>query len=163
MDVVPAIEETSSLSPAERLRAAKIAGSHSPKARKSRITNGSTLLPTASGCSVWARLMRDVLGNLTAHAGGADMLSETQRLAARRISVLEAELIYLENEIALARQEGRDPDPNKLDLYGRLADRQRRIAGEALGWQRTQRNVTPTLGELLRQDVMRQQADDGAA
>lgn len=124
-----------------------------PKARRSSITNGSRLLPTASGCSVWARIMNDTLGALMAHLGGADMVSETQKLASRRVSFLEAELIYLENEIATIRQEGGEPDPNKLDLYGRLADRQRRLS-DPLGWRRTPRDLGPSLGDLMRQQTI---------
>lgn len=143
-------------SAADRQRAAKASAGRNPKARKSRIANGSSLLPTASGSSVWARLMRDTLANLMSHLGGADLASETQKLASRRVSFLEAELIYLENEIATTRQEGGEPDPNKLDLYGRLADRQRRLA-DPLGWQRTARHVGPSLSEVFRQGVLEQQ------
>jgi hypothetical protein len=114
----------------------------------SRIANGRVLMPTAKGTSVWARLMREALGSLMQHAGGADMVSETQKLAARRVAFLEAELIYLENEIALAREKGLIPDANKLALYGMLADRQRRLAGEALGWNRAARDITPSLYDI---------------
>ena len=128
---------------------------------RTRITNGKVLLPTASGSSIWARLVRDTLGNLMSHLGGADLASETQKLAARRVSVLESELIYLEDYIATERQEGREPDDAKLDLYGRLADRQRRLA-DPLGWQRTARVVGQSLGEVLQQDHARQQLLDAA-
>jgi hypothetical protein len=46
-----------------------------------------------SSQSVWARLMRDTRDALTAHLGGSDYISETQSLAGRRTSALEAELI----------------------------------------------------------------------
>jgi hypothetical protein len=151
--------ETPSPSPSERLRAARAAGGRSPKAKGSRITNGSTLLPTASGCSIWARLMREALANLVAHAGGADVVSETQKLAARRVAFLEAELVYLENEVATVRQAGGEPDPARLDLYGRLADRQRRLA-DPLGWHRTPRDVTPTLHEIAAGIAARKQEGD---
>jgi hypothetical protein len=81
-----------------------------PKARRSRIANGRTLLPTADGHSLWARLVKDTMGGLVAHCGGPSMISETKRLTARRVSVLEAELIHLEDRIALARQHGDEPD-----------------------------------------------------
>jgi hypothetical protein len=90
--------------------------------------------------------MRDTLQNLQVHCGG--VFSETRRLAARRVAVLEAELTFLEDEFAQARAEGREPDPVKVDLYGRLADRQRRLAEAALGWEPTLRNVTPSLAEI---------------
>jgi hypothetical protein len=86
---------------------------------------------------------------LETHCGGK--LSETQRLAARRVSVLEAELVFLEDEFAQARAHGCEPDPFKVDLYGRLSDRQRRLAEAALGWQRTPRDVTPALREIMRE------------
>ncbi len=116
---------------------------------RSRIGNGSALLPNVDGRSVWVRLMRDTLQSLQAHCGGE--LSETQRLAARRVSTLEAELVYLEDKFAQARAEGREPNAFDLDLYGRLADRQRRLAEAALGWQRTARDATLSLSEYLEQ------------
>jgi hypothetical protein len=147
------------------LQAAPPSTTRSEQRRKkhgqTRITNGKVLLPTASGSSIWARLVRDTLGNLMSHLGGADMASETQKLASRRVSVLEAELIYLEDTFATARQEGRVPDANMLDLYGRLADRQRRLSAP-LGWRRTPRDLGPSFGELLRADHARQQKIDAA-
>ena len=118
-------------------------------ATRSRVGNGSALLPNVDGRSVWARLMRDTLQSLQVHCGGE--LSETQRLAARRVSTLEAELVFLEDKFAQARADGCEPDIVELDLYGRLADRQRRLAESALGWQRTPRDVTPTLAEIAEQ------------
>jgi hypothetical protein len=131
---------------------------------KSSITNGKTLLPTASGSSIWARIMKDTLGSLVAHCGGVDVISETKRLAARRVSVLEAELIYLEDKIAFIRQHGDEPDPALVEHYGRLADRQRRQS-ESLGWNRTAREVGMSLGDLMMQAVSSPpaSADDGTA
>jgi hypothetical protein len=114
--------------------------------QKSRITNGSSILPRVDGRCLWVRLMKETLQSLRVHCGGE--LSETQRLMARRVSTLEAELVFLEDEFAQARTEGREPDIFRLDLYGRLADRQRRLAEAALGWQPTARDVTPTLSEI---------------
>ena len=107
----------------------------------SRISNGKVLLPTANGSSIWARLVKTTLRSLVVHCGGSDMVSETQKLAARRVSVLEAELVHLEDRFAAAREQGEEPDPLTLDLYGRLADRQRRLA-DPLGWHRAQREVS---------------------
>jgi hypothetical protein len=84
--------------------------------------------------------MRDTLQSLEVHCGGA--LSETQRLAARRVSTLEAELVFLEDRFAQVRAAGGEPDAALLDLYGRLADRQRRLTEAALGWRPTARDVT---------------------
>ena len=54
----------------------------------------------------------------------------------------------------MIRAAGGEPDPATVDLYGRLADRQRRLA-DPLGWQRTPRDVTPSLSDLLREDHAR--------
>ena len=130
----------SALTADRRKRAAALKGG-GLKARRSKIANGRTLLPTADGHSLWARLVRDTMGSLIAHCGGASVISETQKLAVRRVSVLESELIHLEDRIALARQHGDEPDQNTIELYGRLADRQRRLS-DPLGWHRAQREVS---------------------
>ena len=110
--------------------------------QRSRIHNGSMFLPKTDGRSIWARIMRDTFECLLVHCGGADFVSETQRLVARRIGTLEAELVFMEDKFAATRATGGEPDPVAVDLYGRLADRQRRLA-DPLGWQRTPRDVTP--------------------
>jgi hypothetical protein len=89
------------------------------------------------------------------HCGGDDVISETKRMSARRAATLEAELVFLEDKFAKARAAGGEPDPVELDLYGRLAGQQRRI-NETLGWERTARNIGPSLGELLRADIIEQ-------
>jgi hypothetical protein len=91
--------------------------------------------------------MRETFECLLVHCGGADVVSETQRLIARRIGTLEAELVFIEDKLASIRAAGGEPDPATVDLYGRLADRQRRLA-DPLGWSRTARDVTPTLHEI---------------
>src|SRR5262249_9162976 len=68
-----------------------------------RLTNGSELLPDVDGRSVWARLLRDTMGAMYRHLGGEDRVSETQRLAIRRVGALEAEMIFLEAKFAKAR------------------------------------------------------------
>jgi hypothetical protein len=132
-------------------------GGSSPKAHKSSIFSGSKLLPNASGCSVWARIMRDCLGNLTAHLGGAGAASETQRLGAWNASVLQAELVYLADKIARARQDGDEPSATIVDLFGRLANQQRRLL-EPLGWERQPRDVM-SLADLRQLDLHAQKAE----
>jgi hypothetical protein len=109
---------------------------------RSRVTAGLTLLPSIDGRSTWARIMRDTYHAMLAHAGGADYVSETKRLMARRVAACEAELIHLEDKFALTRAGGGEPNPSDLDIYGRLAGQQRRCL-EALGWERTAPDVTP--------------------
>jgi hypothetical protein len=126
---------------------------HTPEGRRksgrARISNNGhgSLLPINDGRSLWARIRRDVFLSITNGLLGGTA-SETQLLIARRVSTLEAELIFMEDSFAAARAAGNEPDMNKLDLFGRLADRQRRLA-EPLGWERKQREVQ-SLGEYLR-------------
>ena len=108
---------------------------------------------------MWARLLKETFRGLIVHCGGDDVISDTKRMSARRSATLEAELVYLEDKFAQARVAGGEPDIADLDLYGRLADRQRRI-NETLQWERSQRQVGPTLGELLRQDAIIQQREN---
>jgi hypothetical protein len=118
---------------------------HTPEGRRksgrARISNNGngSLLPINDGRSLWARLRRDVFLSITNGLLGGTA-SETQLLIARRVATLEAELLYLEDSFAAVRAAGGEPDMNKLDLFGRLADRQRRLA-EPLGWERKLRDV----------------------
>lgn len=126
-----------------------INGKAAPKPNfRSRVTAGLTLLPNIDGRSTWARIMRDTYLSMLAHAGGADFVPETKRLLARRVAALEAELINLETRFASMHADGRDPAIKYLDIYQRLAGSQRRCL-EALGWERTARDVTPTLDQYL--------------
>ena len=124
-------------------------GIHGAKSKgRSRIGNGKDLLPTVDCRSIWARIMRDTQAAVLNHCGGEGHASELKRLQARSIAALEAELIFIEDKIARARAEGKEPEHRDLDLYGRLANGQRRHC-EALGWERTARDVTPDLKTCL--------------
>jgi hypothetical protein len=116
---------------------------------RSRITNGRELLPSVDLRGVWGRLLRDNYHAMVAHCGGADTISEPQRMASRRVAVLETELCFLEDKMARIRQEGGEPQPNLLDLYARLAGQQKR-QNEIIGLDRHQRDVTPSLRELIQ-------------
>jgi hypothetical protein len=84
-------------------------GRRKRSAQKSRIANGDLLLTDKR--SVWARLMKETLEGLRELCGGT--FSETQYLAASRVSTLEAELIYLEDKFAQARAAD-------VEAYGRI-------------------------------------------
>ena len=120
-----------------------------PRPHRSRITNGTRLLPTVHPQSVWGRLMRDTLDSLVVHLGGDGHVTETQRMACRRIAVLETEMIYQEDKMGTLRAQGGEPDAALLDLYSRLGNAQRRFC-EALGWQRVPRDMVPSLTSYLQ-------------
>jgi hypothetical protein len=48
-----------------------------------------------------------------------------------------------------------EASPDEIDLYARVAGNLRRLL-EAVGLQRRARDVGPTLGDLLREDLQRQ-------
>jgi hypothetical protein len=92
--------------------------------------------------------MRDVFDGMVNHLGGADYVSDPQRMTARRVAVMEAELIHLEDSFARVRAGGGEPPPSAIDLYSRVASAQRRHL-ELLGLNRVPRDVTPTLEQYL--------------
>jgi hypothetical protein len=126
---------------------------------RSRVSNGSAVLPTVDGRSIWARLMRDTNAALERHCG--EDASETLRMTRRRVSVLEAELVFLEDKMARTRAAGGEPDADTVELYGRLSDRQRRL-NEILGWHPMARDITPSLSEFLAAEAAREAAENAA-
>lgn len=102
---------------------------------RSRITNGSELLPGIDQRSTWARLFRDLNNALIEHLGGADRLTEPERMTCRRAATLEVELVHMEAGFAETRAKGQAPDATTLDLYSRLSNAQRR-ALEGIGFDR---------------------------
>ena len=65
--------------------------------------------------------------------------------------MLTTELELLEAKFAAAGQASSDD----LDLYARTSGNLRRLL-EAIGLQRWARDIGPTLGDLLREDALRQ-------
>ena len=85
----------------------------------SRVAQGLTLLPSIDGRSTWARIMRDVYNSMLAHAGGADYVSETRKLMARRVAACEAELIHLRTvSPAPAPREASPPPATSTSMAG---------------------------------------------
>jgi hypothetical protein len=115
-----------------------------PKDRqKSRITNGSALLPGVDGRNAWVRRAKDVIA---AHLSDVPDPSAAELSLIRRAATLTVELERLEATFALAGE----ADPATLDLYGRTAGNLRRLL-EAVGLQRRSRDVTPSLSDILRE------------
>jgi hypothetical protein len=120
-------------------------------ARKSRITNGSVLLPGVDGRSAWARRAKDILA---AHLSDIPDASAAERSIIRRASVLTVELERLEATFACAGE----ADPETLDLYGRTSGNLRRLL-EAVGLQRRARDTGLTLNDILREDLEQQRRE----
>jgi hypothetical protein len=101
---------------------------------RSRVTNGSKLLPLADGRSVTARRFRDVFDAICADLGGVDICSEGQKQLARRAAMLSAECEKLE------AQSARGDAEFDLEQYGQMTDRLGRCLAR-LGLERRQRPV----------------------
>ena len=95
-----------------------------PKARsrtqRSRVTNGSTLLPGVDGRSVWVRRCRDIIG---AHLSDLPNATIGEKSLIRRAAVLTTELEQLEARFALAALAKQPARTEDLDLYVRAAGR----------------------------------------
>jgi hypothetical protein len=101
---------------------------------RSRVTNGSKLLPLADGRSVTARRFRDLYEDIGMDLGGLDCLSEGQKQLIRRAAMLSAESERLE-ALSARGEAGFD-----IDLYGMICDRLGRLFGR-LGLERKARPV----------------------
>ena len=113
---------------------------------RSKITNGSALLPGIDGRSAWVRRCKDVIALHLSDLGGYDNTSAAERSIVRRASTLTVELERLEAKFATAGA----ADAGDLEIYQRCANSLRRLL-EAVGLQRRPRDVTPSLSEYLAQ------------
>jgi hypothetical protein len=127
------------ISPADRPKVARL---RDPQ--KSRITNGSALLPGVDQRCAWVRRAKDVIA---AHLSDVPDASAAEHSIIRRIATLTVELERLEAVFAVAGE----ATPDQLDLYQRTANSLRRLL-EAVGIERRPRLVGPNFGELLRAD-----------
>jgi hypothetical protein len=106
--------------------------------QRSRITNGSALLPGVDGRSAWIRRCKDVIEAHLSDLGGEDNTSAAERSIIRRASVMTVELERMEAAFAVAGE----AKPEQLDLYQRTAANLRRLL-ESIGLQRRTKDVTP--------------------
>jgi hypothetical protein len=129
-----------------------------PSRQRSRVTNGSTLLPGIDQRSAWVRRCKDVISSHLSDMGGEDNTSAAERSIIRRASVMTVELEQLEARFATAGE----ACASDLDLYQRTAANLRRLL-EAVGLQRRAKDISPTLSDLLREDWADQQRAEAAA
>src|SRR4051794_30071044 len=86
---------------------------------RSRVTNGSALLPDVDGRSLWVRRLRDLMALHLADLGG----DEAEKSIVRRVATLTVELERMEVQFATAGA----ADADALDLYSRTAGNLRRL------------------------------------
>ena len=105
---------------------------------RSRISNGSSLLPGVDGRSTWVRRLRDLIALHLNDLGGDDDVSEATRSIIRRAATLTTELERMEAAFALAGE----AQPDQLETYQRCANTLRRLL-ESIGFERRARDITP--------------------
>jgi hypothetical protein len=105
-------------------------------AARSRITNGSALLPGVDGRSAWVRRAKDIIAAHLSDCGGESNTSAAERSIIRRAATLTVELERLEAKFALAGE----ASVQDLDCYQRGANTLRRLLG-AVGLQRRAREI----------------------
>lgn len=111
--------------------------------QRSRITNGSALLPGVDGRSAWIRRAKDLI---SLHLADIPDASTAERSLIRRACVMTVELERIEQRFALAAEASADD----LDLYQKTSNSLRRLL-ESIGLERRAKNVTPSLHEYLRE------------
>ena len=109
---------------------------------RSRVTNGSAILPGVDGRSTWVRRLRDLQALHIADLGGEANISEAERSIVRRAATLTVELERMEAVFATAGE----AKATDLDLYQRTAGNLRRLL-ESIGLEKRQRNITPTIAQ----------------
>jgi hypothetical protein len=114
-----------------------------PGRQRSRVGNGSALLPGVDGRSAWVRRCKDIIADHLSDLGSSDNTSAAERSIIRRAAVMTVELERFEVKFAHAGE----ADPNELDQYARIAANLRRML-EAIGLQRRPRDISPTLAEI---------------
>ena len=108
---------------------------------RSKVTNGSNLLPGIDGRSPTARRYRDIVAALATDQGGADRLSEARVQLIRRFAA--AAVLAEGMEARLVSGEAIDIAEHAL-LCSTLV----RVA-QKIGINRIPKNVTPTLSQYL--------------
>jgi hypothetical protein len=111
--------------------------------QRSRVTTGKAMFVEGDGRGPWARRRRDLEALFADDMGGASTLTEFQLSLVATAGTLRLELERLEGRMSMG-------EPVDIDLYARVAGHFRRIC-ETLGIERRKRDITPTLGEILRE------------
>jgi hypothetical protein len=118
-------------------------------AQKSRITNGSALLPGIDGRSAWVRRAKDVIAAHLSDMGGEDNTSAAERSIIRRAGVLTVELERLEAKFALAGE----ANSADLDVYARVAANLRRLL-ESIGLKRRPKDLSLDPLDYAREEAL---------
>ena len=118
-----------------------------PARTRSAVTNHKDLLPGLDGRSASARRYRDLVNAFVADMGGLECCSEIRLGLARRLAATTVQAEMLEARMV----NGEAIDISQLCT---LASTTVRLS-QRLGLERKQRDVTPSLSDLIRADQNR--------
>ena len=118
---------------------------------RDKLTNGTKVLPLTDGRVRIARRFRGIANAIVADQGGIELCSESRLQLIRRFSA--ACVLAEELEGQLARGEEIDVERHALlcSTLTRLAQR--------IGMDRRAKDISPTLGDILRDDLAQQQRE----
>jgi hypothetical protein len=109
--------------------------------QRSRMTNGTALLPDIDGRSAIARRFKDITSGILADQGGADQCSESRLQLVRRFAAAAVLAEQLESRLANGEQIDIQEHALLCSTLTRLAQR--------IGIDRRAKNITPSLSEYL--------------
>lgn len=119
------------------------------------MTSGRALFISGDPNSAWSRRFHDLVVGHVSDLGGADLLSEAQFSLIRRAAAIECELERLDARLSQGEEVN-------LDAYGRAASHLRRLF-ETIGIERRPRDITPSLGDLMRLDIEERRREQSGA
>jgi hypothetical protein len=131
----------------------------SAKRLRSAITNGTHLLANLDHRLPWARRLKDLISDITSDLGGADNISEAERVLVRRAAMMTLQAELMEQRFS-QNEDGAATSP-QIEVYGRTTNTLRRTL-EALGLERRAKTIVPTLSEYLEARKV-VPTEDGAA
>lgn len=122
-------------------------GKRAPTLR-SKLANGSKLLPMTDGRSATARRFRDLIEDISSDLGGADLLSQGQYQLIRRAALLSAESERLEALWSRGLEGEHQDEPFNIDRYAVLTNALGRTL-DRIGLARVPRDMTPSLDAYI--------------
>jgi hypothetical protein len=112
---------------------------------RARLTNHRDLLPGVDGRSPGARRFRDLVNAFIADQGGEENCSEVKLGLVRRLAAASVLVEMLEVRVVAG-------EPIDVSEFCNLASTTVRLV-QRIGINRVAKNITPTLSDLLRQDL----------
>jgi len=109
--------------------------------QRSRLTNGTALLPDVDGRSVIARRLKDITSAILADQGGAEQCSESRLQLVRRFAAAAVLAEQMESRLANGEQIDIQEHALLCSTLTRLAQR--------IGIERRAKEVTPSVSEYL--------------